>query len=47
MTEWNFVIQKRNTASSDLPLFYRAENGSYSRGESIRITLATLAKFHM
>ena len=40
MTEWNFVIQKRNTASSDLPLFYGIGKCSYNSGASTRIAFA-------
>ena len=40
MAEWDFAMWKRNTASSDLPLFYRIGKCSYSSGASTRIAFA-------
>ena len=42
MAEWDFAMWKRNTASSDLPLFYGIGKCSYSSGASTRIALAIL-----
>ena len=40
MAEWDFAMWKRNTASSDLPLFYGIGKCSYSSGASTRIAFA-------